>query len=79
MKSDAKKDYENKDLAMLLEDIKRGGIKEVTDEYFLIALGWPLIRRYDLDDWLNVFAERHALVFTRDGKRGRSEFIRSSF
>lgn len=79
MDADAQKDYENKGLAILLEDIKRGGVKEVTDEYFLMALGWPLIKRYALPNYLRHFAERHGLIFTRDAKRGRTEIIRSTF
>lgn len=79
MDSDVTKDYANKSLEILLEDIKRGGIKEVTDEYFLGALGWPLIRRYDLGDWVARFASRHNLICGRDKKIGRFSLIRASF
>jgi hypothetical protein len=41
---------------------RRGGIKEVTDEYLLTALGWPLIRRYDLTEWLTRALQIGALL-----------------
>jgi hypothetical protein len=77
-KTDAERDYENKSLAILLQDIKRGGVKEVTDEYFLGALGWPLTRRYDLHNWITRFAKRHNLIFTHYSKIGRTKMIRAT-
>ncbi len=71
-------DRKNKSLRILLDDLGRGGIKEVTDEYFISALGWKIIRRYDLPDWVKEFAERHKLIYERDKKLGRTKFIRST-
>lgn len=72
-------DYTNRDLAAFLRDVTRGGIKEVTDEYFMAALGWPHTRRYDVSDWAKRFASRHSLIMSHDAKIGRFKFIRSKF